>query len=231
MASQTPSELAISTVRWRQQPSAAAPRASQASGGHECSLSPACVATEPASAATVQGRAGPAFYRDSPPGAQATTEAGAAVACSKFDEDTRQSSFRCLRLALAESLYAPSGVPTLLDPKTHALQGSDCMPIKDDCRDHRLQAQISRAARLAAAPLPRGQVLFSTALPQDQRAQKVHMHACMVMPVMVDRMTRIAVSVALLARTAAAPETPSEGQVLFCRRLSVRRNCTCRLVW
>jgi hypothetical protein len=46
MASHTPSELAISNVRWRQQPSAA-PRASKASGGNVCSLSPACLAPEP----------------------------------------------------------------------------------------------------------------------------------------------------------------------------------------
>ena len=72
MASQTPSELALSSVRWRQQPPAA-PRASKASGGTVCSLSPACLAPEPASAATVQDNAGPAFQRHSPPGAQATT--------------------------------------------------------------------------------------------------------------------------------------------------------------
>jgi hypothetical protein len=47
-------------------------RASKASGGNVCSLSPACLVPEPASAATVQGRAGPAFHRHSPPGAQAT---------------------------------------------------------------------------------------------------------------------------------------------------------------
>ena len=117
MASQTPSELALSSVRWRQQPPAA-PRASKASGGTVCSLSPACLAPEPASAATVQGSAGPAFQRHSPPGAQATTEAGAAVACSRFD-DAGQPSFRCLRL---EPAQGPDGAtveaPTPLDPKT-----------------------------------------------------------------------------------------------------------------
>ena len=115
MASQTPSELAISSVRWRQQPSAA-PRASKASGGTVCSLSSACLAPEPASASAVQGRAGPAFYRHSPPGAQATTGAEAAVACSEFD-DARQPSFRCLRL---EPVPGPDGAtveaPTPLDP-------------------------------------------------------------------------------------------------------------------
>jgi len=115
MASQTPSELAISSVRWRQQPSAA-PRASKASGGTVCSLSSACLAPEPASAAAVQGRAGPAFYRHSPPGAQATTGAEAAVACREFD-DARQPSFQCLRL---EPVPGPDGAtveaPTPLDP-------------------------------------------------------------------------------------------------------------------
>ena len=72
MASQTPSELALSSVRWRQK-LPAAPRASKASGGNVCSLLPACLAPEPASAATVQGSAGPPFQRHSPPGAQATT--------------------------------------------------------------------------------------------------------------------------------------------------------------
>ena len=117
MASQTPSELAISSVRWRQQPPAA-PRASKASGGNVCSLSPACLAPEPASAATVQDSAGPPFHRHSPPDAQATTGAGAAVACSRFD-DIRQPSFRCLRL---EPAQGPDGAtveaPTPLDPKT-----------------------------------------------------------------------------------------------------------------
>ena len=114
MASQTPSELAISSVRWRQQ-LPAAPRASKASGGNVCSLLPACLAPE---LATVQGSAGPPFQRHSPPGAQATTEAGAAVACSRFD-DAGQPSFRCLRL---EPAQGPDGAtveaPTPLDPKT-----------------------------------------------------------------------------------------------------------------
>jgi hypothetical protein len=76
------------------------------------------LAPEPASAATVQGSAGPPFQRHSPPGAQATTEAGAAVACSRFD-DAGQPSFRCLRL---EPAQGPDGAtveaPTPLDPKT-----------------------------------------------------------------------------------------------------------------
>jgi len=51
--------------------------------------------------------------------------------------------------------------------EAHALPGSDCMPTKNDCRDH---------SCLAATPPPKGQVLFSTALPQPQRAQKLHMY-------------------------------------------------------
>ncbi len=59
-------------------------------------------------------------------------------------------------------------------------------------------------------------MLSPTVLPQAERVQKQCMHACMVdaLDVGQDNENRLAVGVALLARAAGAPETPSEGQVL-----------------
>jgi hypothetical protein len=99
------------------------------------------------------------------------------------------------------------------------LYGDACGGGQDDA--DRLAVGVALLARAAAAPPPKGKVLASssspTVLPQAQcRVQKLYMHACMVdaCDVGQDNANRLAVSVALLARAAGAPETPSEGQVL-----------------
>ncbi len=81
---------------------------------------------------------------------------------------------------------------------------------------NRLAVSVALLARAAAAPPQKGQVLSPTGLLQAERVQKLYMHACMVEACEVGQgdVDRLAVSVALLARAAAAPEIPSEGQVL-----------------
>ena len=58
----------------------------------------------------------------------------------------------------------------------------------------RLAVGVALLARAAAVPetLSEGQVLAPTFPPQAQRVQKLYVHACMVMPLMLDRMTRAA---------------------------------------
>ena len=75
--------------------------------------------------------------------------------------------------------------------------------------------------------LSEGQVLAPTFPPQAQRVQKLYVHACMVMPLMLDRMTRTA----SLSLSHSSPGLPPHHRKrarfclrLFCRTLSVCRN-------
>ena len=125
------------------------------------------------------------------------------------------------------------------------------MPTKDDCRAHRLQAQcaevdhnadrlavsvalLARAATAPGTPSER-QVLSPTVLLHAQcRVQKLYMHACMVMPVILDRVTRTASLPASHSLLRLPPHHRQGARCclrLFCRTLSVCRNCTCKRLW